>query len=133
MSNRRLQALAGGEVTFTAKDYREGGKPKRLRLAVEEFLRRWVQHVLPRGFVKVRTYGLLGNRQRQGKVELSRWLLLWLGLWSMVAWAGSGTAESERQVGLVCEACGEGLARVGVVDPAGELTELEEDGHADTS
>jgi Putative transposase/Transposase zinc-binding domain len=131
LSNRRLQALEDGEVIFTAKDYREGGKPKRLRLAVAELLRRWVQHVLPRGFVKVRTYGLLGNRQRQTKVELSRWLLWWLGLWSLGAWAG--TAEPGRQGGPLCEACGEGLARVGVVDRAGERTGLEEDEHADTS
>jgi len=69
LSNRRLESLAEGVVTFQAKDYRDGGKSKRIRLAGEEFLRRWLQHVLPRGFVKVRTYGLLANRQRQWKVQ----------------------------------------------------------------
>jgi hypothetical protein len=69
LSNRRLEGLQQGVVTFQAKDYRDGGKPVLLRLPVEELLRRWVAHVLPRGFVKVRSYGLLHNRHRRRKVE----------------------------------------------------------------
>jgi hypothetical protein len=120
LSNRRLEALEQGVVTFQAKDYRDGGRPVRLHLGVEEFLRRWLQHVLPRGFVRVRSYGLLGNRQRQGKVQLSRLLLWWLGLWCLV---GSAVAAAERtgKEGLVCEDCGARLVRVGVVDREGEL------------
>src|SRR5262249_17762718 len=50
LSNRRLVSLEGDQVTFTAKDYAAGGKPRQVRLSAEEFLRRWVQHVLPAGF-----------------------------------------------------------------------------------
>ena len=52
LSNRRLVSLEGACVTFTAKDYAAGGKQRLVRLSAAEFLRRWVQHVLPRGFVK---------------------------------------------------------------------------------
>src|SRR3989442_1259898 len=63
LSNRRLLSLAGERVRFTAKDYAAGGR-RVVTLSAEEFLRRWVQHVLPRGFVKIRHYGLLANRGR---------------------------------------------------------------------
>ena len=133
LSNRRLESLAQGVVTFQAKDYRDGGKSKRIRLAVQEFLRRWLQHVLPRGFVKVRTYGLLANRQRQWKVQLSRLLLLWLGLWCVAASACSGSVAAARPEGLVCEECGAALVRVGVVDREGELVGLEVGHEGDSS
>jgi hypothetical protein len=63
-------------VTFRYKDYADGRRGKTLTLAAEEFLRRWVQHVLPQGFVKIQHYGLLANRQRAQKLQLSRRLLL---------------------------------------------------------
>src|SRR5262249_2448900 len=64
ISNNRLLGVQDGQVTFAWKDYRRGGKRGQLTLPVNEFLRRFVQHVLPRGFVKVRHYGLLANRRR---------------------------------------------------------------------
>jgi hypothetical protein len=86
ISNRRLVAmtpspLAGegwgeGTVTFRYKDYAEEGQGKLLTLSAEEFLRRFVQHVLPRGFMKIRHYGLLASRQRQARLQLARRLLL---------------------------------------------------------
>jgi len=57
LSNRRLVSLAGDQVAFTAKDYAAGGRQRMVRLSADEFLRRWVQHVLPLGFVKIRHYG----------------------------------------------------------------------------
>jgi hypothetical protein len=53
LSNRRLLSCAGVTVRFTAKDYAAGGRPPVVTLTVEEFLRRWVPPVLPRGFVKI--------------------------------------------------------------------------------
>jgi len=76
ISNSRLEGLEGGRVTFRLKDYGDGGRPKRLTLAADEFLRRFVQHVLPPGFVKVRHYGLLANAQRQARLAACRRLLL---------------------------------------------------------
>jgi len=63
-------------VTFRYRDYADGGRTQRLTLDAVEFLRRFVQHVLPRGFVKIRHYGLLANGQRQSRLRLCRRLLL---------------------------------------------------------
>jgi hypothetical protein len=76
ISNRRLQQLQDGQVRFAYQDYADGGRHKSMTLSAEEFLRRFVQHVLPRGFVKVRHYGLLANNQRQARLRLCRRLLL---------------------------------------------------------
>jgi len=76
ISNQRLLALEDGRVTFRYKDYADAQRSKTLTLSAEEFLRRFVQHVLPTGFVKIRHYGLLANGQRADKLQLSRRLLL---------------------------------------------------------
>ena len=76
ISNARLDSLADGQVTFRTKDYADGGRTQRLTLDAEEFLRRFVQHVLPRSFVKIRHYGLLANGQREVRLKLCRRLLL---------------------------------------------------------
>ncbi len=76
LSNSRLVALEGGRVTFRYQDYADGRKHKTMTLAAEEFLRRFVQHVLPKGFVKVRHYGLLANRCREERLHRCRRLLL---------------------------------------------------------
>jgi len=64
ISNARLLALRDGRVTFRYKDYADDHKQKTMTLAAEEFLRRFVQHILPKSFVKIRHYGLLANAQR---------------------------------------------------------------------
>jgi hypothetical protein len=76
ISNARLLKLQEGKVTFRYKDYADDHRQKTLTLSAEEFLRRFVQHVLPRGFVKIRHYGLLANRHRKEKLALCRQLLL---------------------------------------------------------
>ncbi len=81
VSNRRLRRLDGDQVAFAAKDYAAGGKQRLLRLGAEEFLRRWVQHVLPLGFVKIRHYGLLANR---GRTERLAWCRALLVVWTLV-------------------------------------------------
>jgi hypothetical protein len=75
ISNQRLLTLADGRVTFRYKDYADDNRHKTMTLSAEEFLRRFVQHVLPRGFVKIRHYGLLANGQRAEKLPLCRRLL----------------------------------------------------------
>jgi Putative transposase/Transposase zinc-binding domain len=76
ISNSRLVASDNGQVTFRYKDYAAEHRHKTLSLPATEFLRRFVQHVLPKGFVKVRHYGLLANRYREQRLRLSRRLLL---------------------------------------------------------
>lgn len=80
IGNSRLVALSGGRVTFTYKDYADASKTKEMTLDGVEFLRRWVTHVLPRGFVKIRHYGLLANRHRAAKLAACRRLLWASGL-----------------------------------------------------
>src|SRR5690606_23068448 len=64
-----------GHVTFRWKDYRDGNAQKTMTLAAAEFIRRFLLHVLPAGFHRIRYYGLLGNRHRQAKLEQCRRLL----------------------------------------------------------
>ena len=77
ISNDRLLALQHGQVTFQWKDYRGQGrhKSRKLTLPVEEFIRRFLVHVVPPQFRRIRHYGLLSNRHRKHKVVLCRQLL----------------------------------------------------------
>ncbi len=101
LSNSRLVALEGGRVTFGYKDYADDHKHKTMTLSAEEFLRRFVQHVLPRGFVKVRHYGLLANRFREERLHRCRRLLL-----ASPPTAGSETAAVARAPRPCCPWCG---------------------------
>jgi hypothetical protein len=62
-------------VTFRWRDYADSNKSKIMTLDAHEFIRRFLLHVLPDRFVKIRHYGLLGNRCRQQKIERARQLL----------------------------------------------------------
>jgi Putative transposase len=78
ISNRRLVALDhNGEVSFRWKDYRANGrtKPKLMRLPAGEFMRRFLLHVLPDGFHRVRHYGLFANGHRTAMLARCRALL----------------------------------------------------------
>jgi hypothetical protein len=76
MSNGRLLDVSDTFVTFRYKDYRQEGRERQMTLSLDEFARRFLQHVLPRGFVRVRHYGLLANRGREKKLHTCRRLLL---------------------------------------------------------
>jgi hypothetical protein len=75
ISNQRLVALEDGRVTFRWKNYVRAGERATMTLQVEEFIRRFLLHVLPGGFVKVRHFGFLANRGRRDNVRLCRQLL----------------------------------------------------------
>ncbi len=75
ISNHRLISLADGRVTFRWKDYAHGGRRGAMTLDAVEFVRRFLMHVLPTGFVRVRHYGLLANRHRREKLARCRELL----------------------------------------------------------
>jgi len=75
ISNNRLLDFSDGAVTFAWKDYRHESKNKTMRLEAQEFIRRFLLHVLPSGFRRIRSYGFLANRYRQVKIELCRKLL----------------------------------------------------------
>jgi hypothetical protein len=63
-------------VTISVKDYKDANRDKTITLKGEEFIRRFLMHVLPKGFVKIRHYGILANRNKQTKLELCRKLTL---------------------------------------------------------
>lgn len=67
ISNHRIRDIEGGKVTFSAKDYRHGGKKHLVTLTDHEFIRRFSQHILPKGFSKIRYYGILSNTSK-GKI-----------------------------------------------------------------
>ena len=75
ISNHRLLELEDGQVRFRWKDYAHGGRRRTMTLSAIEFVRRFVMHVLPSGFVRIRHYGLLANRHRREKLALCRELL----------------------------------------------------------
>jgi hypothetical protein len=75
ISNHRLISFDGEQVTFRWKDYARGNKQRLMTLSASEFLRRYVQHVLPHGFVRIRQFGFLANRHRSGSLALIRQLL----------------------------------------------------------
>ena len=68
ISNNRLLDIAEGEVTFRYKDYRHEAQQKTMTLEAEEFIRRFLLHVLPEGFQRIRYYGFLANRYRDQKL-----------------------------------------------------------------
>ena len=76
ISNARIVDVADGRVTFRYKDYAADQRSRTMALSADEFLRRFVQHVLPPGFVKVRHYGLLANRRREEHLARCRRLLV---------------------------------------------------------
>ena len=75
ISNHRLLSVSASEVCFRWKDYAHHSKQRTMTLASDEFLRRFVQHVLPRGFPRIRYFGFLANRRRARMLPLCRALL----------------------------------------------------------
>ena len=75
ISNNRLLSMDDGRVAYRWKDYRHHDQQKTMTLDAEEFIRRFLLHVLPDGFQRIRHYGLLGHRYRQAKLALCRQLL----------------------------------------------------------
>jgi hypothetical protein len=72
ISNSRLLKVEDGQVHFTWKDYADGNADRAMALPAFEFIRRFLQHVLPSGFVRIRHYGLLANRHREEKLHFCR-------------------------------------------------------------
>jgi len=75
ISNDRLISVDAGQVRFRWKDYAAGNRIKTMALPAEEFLRRFLLHVLPAGFVRIRHFGLLANRGHAAKLARCRALL----------------------------------------------------------
>ncbi|MGH8488924.1 MAG: IS91 family transposase [Gammaproteobacteria bacterium] len=113
LSNHRLVRVADHQVTFTYKDYSQNGRRREMTLPVEEFIRRFLLHILPHRFVRIRYYGLLANRHRDRQLERCRALL---GAASAAVVQESGERETwetvyQRVTGrdpTLCTECGHG-------------------------
>jgi hypothetical protein len=75
ISNHRLLRMDNGRVTFQWRDYRHGHQLKIMTLEADEFIRRFLLHVLPDGFQRIRHYGFLSHRYRQAQLARCRQLL----------------------------------------------------------
>jgi hypothetical protein len=104
ISNSRLLDVRDGQVTFRYQDYADAHRPKTMTLAADEFLRRFVQHVLPKSFVKVRHYGLLANAQREARLAVCRRLLLVANVAATLP--SADTAPIEPAQARCCPHCG---------------------------
>ena len=75
ISNNRILDIQDGRVSFRWRDYSDGDKQKTMTLKADEFIRRFLLHVLPHRYVRIRHFGLLANRRRKDKIALCRELI----------------------------------------------------------
>ena len=75
ISNNRIKNISDGKITFEYKDYKDEAKIKTMTISAEEFIRRFLLHVLPKKFTKIRHYGLLSNRNKKTIISLCRILI----------------------------------------------------------
>jgi hypothetical protein len=110
ISNRRLLAFNEQSVTFKWKDYRskQGYRNKTMTLKTDEFIRRFLIHVLPSGFHRIRHYGLLANSGRKENIEQARELLKVTPQKAVIAPATSGSNETSAPLNAtyICKDCG---------------------------
>lgn len=102
ISNSRILDVKGGEVAFTYRDYKTSRTASKImRLAVQEFIRRFLWHVLPSGFHKIRHFGFLANGRRKVFIPLIKQQL-------NVTSANNKDAERQDEGRLPCPVCKEG-------------------------
>jgi hypothetical protein len=104
ISNHRLLAFDGDQVTFAYKDYARGDQRRTMTLTAMEFLRRFVQHILPRRFVRIRQSGFLANTCRATRVPLARTLLA--APPAAPANAAAPATEASTRTTWACPRCG---------------------------
>lgn len=102
ISDRRFLDVDDHGVTFAYKDYRHGNESKTMRLDAREFLRRFTTHVLPRGFVRLRSFGFLANAIKAEKLDVIRALL------GAPAREKPAETEAEERPTCACPVCGRG-------------------------
>jgi len=116
IANSRLVFVGQGVVRFRYKDYAAGGTTKVMELPAEEFLRRFLLHVVPPGFVRIRHFGLLANRTRQEKLARCRHLLAIVAAAATALLPTQNGATPGASAPVVtpaqCPACGGGPLRI---------------------
>lgn len=114
ISNHRIVSITDDQVQFRWKDYAHGNQQKTMTLHPIEFLRRFFLHVLPKGFVRIRSFGFLANRQRTKLLPICRKLLSGppLGDVASAASQSHGTTNDGRDPLPRCPACGAGRLHI---------------------
>ena len=121
IANSRLVALADGRVSFRWKDYRHPDKRKVMTLDTGEFIRRFLLHVLPDGFHRIRHYGYLANGHRLAKLAGCRRLLL-LPEPAQPVRAADYRERYQQLTGRsldLCPCCGGRMIEIGIIPRAG--------------
>ncbi len=129
ISNQRILALDNGQVTFTLKNYSAAGHREQMTVEAVEFIRRFLLHVLPQAFTRIRHFGLCAGRNVRTKLQTARTVLTALTPTAPQPPASTASEKDGRpwwqrlldRTGidiLVCPSCGRGrLARCGDVQP----------------
>lgn len=112
ISNSRIIGYDGDTVTFKVKDYRLKGRDryKTMQLTAPEFLRRFLLHVLPQGFHRIRHFGLFANHQRKRQLHALRTAL------DAIPEPEDNTAPPPKPPSFVCRTCGTPLVIIEVID-----------------
>jgi hypothetical protein len=114
ISNNRIKTMEEGKVSFRWKDYKDHNRWKIMQLDAMEFIRRYLQHVLPKGFYKIRYYGIYASTNRKRKLYLCFGLLgrlkqaNYLDVYSWVEIAEMFTGRNIR----LCPKCRQGILYV---------------------
>ena len=108
LSNDRLLRHQNGQVTFSWKHYAAGGRRQQMTLSGVEFLRRFLQHVLPQGFVRIRQFGLWSNAQRTKQLTRCRELLAATRPAEVPAPTSESMTDDQQDDPPRCPHCGRG-------------------------
>jgi len=109
ISNARLLSMDDSQVRFRYKDYRDHDRHKVMTLQAGEFIRRFLQHVLPKGLMRIRHYGFLANSCRSRKLALIRTALACA---QAIISREDNDEPAERFAGYPCTQCGQGMLRI---------------------
>lgn len=119
ISNHRIVSIDNGHVVFSYRDYKDDSKIKQMDLTADEFIQRFLWHVLPSGFHKIRHYGFLANGKKS-KLQ---------GIKEYLTFEEEGSAEATREQreeefeATICPQCGKGTLRPMVIfDRFGAMT-----------
>lgn len=125
IANGRLQSIDDGQVTFGYKDYRRQHRQRTLTLSAAEFIRRFMMHILPNGFVRIRYYGFLANAHRQEQLQKIR-ELLGTPQPTMAAEQSDHAPQDllEPLQDQPCPHCNEGLMRAVALAPRPRLSDI---------
>jgi hypothetical protein len=117
ISNHRLLSLENGRVAFRWRDSVHGNQQRVMSLPVDEFLRRFLLHLLPRGFVRIRYFGFLAHRRRKRLLPLCRELMALTA--APIPAPSAGDPPGQRF--WACPACGASMVIVERLTPARAL------------